>query len=234
MRPTGSSVPVAVFASGGGTTLQALLDAERDQPWHVQMVVSDRASAGALERARAAGRDAVVTPVTGRPSPDVAQETLSHLSDRSIGIVLLAGYLTLVPEEVVDAFDGRMLNVHPALLPAFGGAGMYGDLVHRAVLKSGVRVSGATVHFVTRVYDEGRALAQWPVPVHTTDTVDDLRARVRRVERVIYPMTATHLAYAVRNNELPEPLSFVGQHFGMHDLPDDDPSLDTLIRQTLR
>lgn len=234
MRSSGSSVPVAVFASGGGTTLQALLDAEHSQPWHVRTVVSDRASAGALDRARAAGRNAEVIPVAGEPAERVATDTMAHLDEHGIGMVLLAGYLKLIPEQVVDAFEGRMLNVHPALLPAFGGAGMYGDRVHRAVLKSGVRVSGTTVHFVTRVYDEGKSLAQWPVPVHADDTLDTLRDRVRRVERVLYPMAATHLAYAINNSDIPGPLRFLGQHYGLHDLPDDDASLDTLIRKTLR
>lgn len=234
MSPGGSSVPVAVFASGGGTTLQALLDAERGRPWHVRTVVSDRASAGALDRARHARRNTVVIPVSGVAAEQVAEATMAHLDQHSVGMVLLAGYLKLIPEAVVDAFEGRMMNVHPALLPAFGGAGMYGDRVHRAVLKSGVRVSGATVHYVTRVYDEGRPLAQWPVPVHADDDVDALRERVRRVERALYPMAATHLAYAIQNNEAPGPLRFKGQHYGLHDVPEDDASLDTLIRKTLR
>ena len=234
MSPGGSAVPVAVLASGGGTTLQALLDREARQPWRVALVISDKDSAGALDRARAAGRQALVVPVSGRPPDEIATETLDHFAAHAIGMVLLAGYLKLVPAQVVDSYEDRLLNVHPALLPAFGGAGMYGDRVHKAVLKSGVRVTGPTVHFVTRVYDEGRPLAQWPVPVLQDDTVDSLKARVQRVERVLYPMAATHLAGAILRSDPPTPLRFLGQHYGLHELPDDDESLETLIRKTLK
>jgi folate-dependent phosphoribosylglycinamide formyltransferase PurN len=109
-------------------------------------------------------------------------------------MIALAGYLRLVPPDVVAAFGGRMLNVHPALLPAFGGAGMYGARVHQAVLASGARVSGPTVHFVDERYDEGAIIAQWPVPVRTDDTPETLGARVLAVEHRIYPWAVAAVA----------------------------------------
>ena len=95
--------------------------------------------------------------------------------------------MRLVPEVVVNAYRGRMVNVHPALLPAFGGRGMYGSRVHAAVIAAGARVSGATVHFVDERYDHGAIIAQWPVPVLSADTPQALAARVLRVEHALYP-----------------------------------------------
>jgi phosphoribosylglycinamide formyltransferase-1 len=180
---------IAVFASGGGSNLQALI--ERFGPdglARVALVVSDRAGAGALARAAAAGIRAEVVPVAGRPAADVAGDHLKLLAEEAIELIALAGYLRLVPERVVAAYRGRILNIHPALLPAFGGPGMYGQRVHRAVLAAGCRVTGVTVHHVDERYDEGRPIAQWPVPVLAGDTESTLAARVLEVEHVLYPL----------------------------------------------
>jgi len=189
------SVPVriAVFASGGGTNLQALIDrfhAVADPVARVELVVASRPGIGALQRAEAAGIPVVV--VDPRPA-GVGEALLGSLTDHRIGLVVLAGYLSLVPVEVVEAYRGRMINIHPALLPSFGGGGMYGARVHRAVLQSGVRVSGATVHLVDERYDEGRILAQWPVPVFENDTPESLAARVLRVEHLVLPLAIERL-----------------------------------------
>jgi formyltetrahydrofolate-dependent phosphoribosylglycinamide formyltransferase len=183
------SLRVAVFASGGGSNLQALLDhfPPDAAPATVALVVSDREDAGALTRARAAGVPARVIPTTRRDAATVGEETLAALALERIDIVALAGYLRLVPPSVVHAFRGRIVNVHPALLPAFGGTGMYGMNVHRAVLAAGCFVTGATIHHVDENYDEGRIIAQWPVPVLHGDTPESLAARVLRVEHILYP-----------------------------------------------
>jgi folate-dependent phosphoribosylglycinamide formyltransferase PurN len=111
-----------------------------------------------------------------------------------VELVVLAGYLSLVPAEVTERYAGRMLNVHPALLPSFGGHGLYGARVHRAVLAAGARVSGATVHFVDAHYDRGPIVAQWPVPVLADDTPESLAARVLRVEHLLFPRVVDAVA----------------------------------------
>lgn len=190
------TVRIAVFASGGGTNLQALLDhfGRGGRGAEVVLVVSDRPGAGALDRAARAGVTGHVVPVTGRPDAAVTADTLDALEAARTDLIALAGYVRLVPAEVVRRFAGRLVNVHPALLPAFGGKGMYGVNVHRAVLAAGCRVSGPTVHLVDERYDEGRILAQWPVPVLDDDTGERLAARVLRAEHALYPATVEWLA----------------------------------------
>ena len=198
--PDAVSVPVAVFASGSGTNLQALLDREEASggcPYRIRLVVSDRAGAGALERAEEAGRRSRVIPVTDRSSEEVARDTLDLLDEEGIRAVFLAGYLRLVPPSVVRAYRRRILNIHPALLPAFGGKGMYGLRIHREVLRTGARVTGVTIHFVDEEYDTGTILAQWPVPVRAGDTAEELAARVLRVEHLLYPAAAEHVCRAL-------------------------------------
>jgi formyltetrahydrofolate-dependent phosphoribosylglycinamide formyltransferase len=177
---------LAVLASGGGSNLQAILDhlaaLGGDAPAQVTLVASDRAEAFALERARTRGIAAVHLP---RRAPEGALETL--LADHGTDLVVLAGYLRLIPSAVVRRWNGRILNIHPALLPAFGGHGMYGHRVHDAVLAAGVRLSGATVHFVDEHFDRGAIIAQWPVPVRPDDTPDTLAHRVLAVEHRLYP-----------------------------------------------
>jgi formyltetrahydrofolate-dependent phosphoribosylglycinamide formyltransferase len=185
---------IAVLASGGGTNLQALLDhldrRGEQRSGQVVVVASDRPDAGALERAHDRG---VPTAVIATPGTDGAP--IDELLERhSVDLVALAGYLRLVPPDVVARYRGRILNIHPALLPAFGGAGMYGARVHRAVLASGATLSGATVHFVDDEYDRGPIVGQWPVPVLPSDTPATLAARVLRVEHALYPLAVEAVA----------------------------------------
>jgi phosphoribosylglycinamide formyltransferase-1 len=186
---------VAVLASGGGTNLQAILDhfeclGER-RCGDVVLVASDRSDAGALRRARARK----ISTETIAISQKTAGSSLGELLEQyDIELVALAGYLRYVPADVVHRYAGRIVNVHPALLPAFGGPGMYGERVHDAVLSAGVTVSGATVHFVDEVYDRGRIIAQWPVPVLAGDDRASLAARVLRVEHLLYPRVVDAVA----------------------------------------
>ncbi len=185
---------VAVLASGSGTNFQALLDAcGAKSPARVVLVASDKADAGALARARTAGVE-----THHIPDPADGAALLRVLRDRQADLVVLAGYLKLVPATVVAAFVGRMINIHPALLPAFGGPGMYGIRVHRAVLESGAQQSGATVHLVTAEYDRGPIVAQWTVPVHPGDTAESLAARVLEVEHRLLPAVVLAAARAGR------------------------------------
>ena len=188
---------VAVFASGGGTNFQALLDHPRTPDgWRVAVLIMNR-DADAVRRADTAGVPVRVIPTKDRDRGDVAEETLQALEEFAIDVVLLSGYLRPLPSEVVERYEGRILNVHPALLPDFGGVGMYGMNVHRAVLASDVEITGATVHFVTDAYDDGAILAQWQVQVLPRDTPEDLAVRVLRVEHELYPKAVDHLCAAL-------------------------------------
>ena len=193
----GDALSIAVFASGGGSNLQALIDRFNATPSsnaRVALVISDRTDAGALERARRARIPARVIATKGRVQTDIARDMLAACDEHGIGLIALAGYLKLVPAEVVRAFRERIVNVHPALLPAFGGPGYYGMRVHEAVIESGATVSGPTVHLVDEEYDRGRILAQWPVPVFAGDTADALAARVLAVEHALYPAVIEAIA----------------------------------------
>jgi len=119
---------------------------------------------------------------------------MTTLSAADIDLVALAGYLRLVPDAVIRRYRGRIVNIHPALLPAFGGKGMYGMHVHRAVIAAGCSITGVTVHHVDERYDEGRPIAQWPVPVLHGDTPETLAARVLRIEHALYPLAVEALA----------------------------------------
>jgi formyltetrahydrofolate-dependent phosphoribosylglycinamide formyltransferase len=186
----GEPVRVAVLASGGGTNLQALLDALQGSDLAlVALVASDRPDAGALRRARGAG---VATAVLHNPRD--AAELLAVLTGARADLVVLAGYLKLVPPAVVARFRWRMINIHPALLPAFGGPGMYGPRVHEAVLASGAAESGATVHYVDEQYDRGPIIAQARVAVRPDDTPATLAARVLEVEHRLLPQVVLELA----------------------------------------
>jgi phosphoribosylglycinamide formyltransferase 1 len=187
---------IAVLASGGGSNLQAIIDHLEElgarRRGEVVVVASDRPGAGALERARGRAIPAEVVSVTGRPAPGSPLEEV--LERHEADLVVLAGYLRRVPDAVVHRYAGRMINVHPALLPAFGGPGMYGARVHDAVLAAGVTVTGVTVHFVDEEYDRGPIIAQWPVPVLHGDDVRTLAARVLRVEHLLYPRVVDAVA----------------------------------------
>jgi formyltetrahydrofolate-dependent phosphoribosylglycinamide formyltransferase len=182
---------VAVLASGGGTNLQALIDRFNgggSDAARVELVVGSRAGIGALGRAERAGIPALVLDGRAMGAETFGAALADALAEHRIDLVVLAGWLQLVPAEVVTRYHGRMLNVHPALLPAFGGKGMYGMRVHQAVIASGARVSGATAHLVDERYDEGAIVAQWPVPVLPGDTPEMLAARVLAVEHRILPL----------------------------------------------
>ncbi len=173
---------IAVFASGRGSNLEALMEALAGHPdAEIVVVASDRAGSAALERARRRGIPAEIV------RPDDGDALLDLLERHAVDWVVLAGYLRRVPGEVVARFRGRILNVHPALLPRFGGSGMYGERVHRAVLEAGERTSGATVHVVDEEYDRGPIVAQSEVPVEPGDTPESLAARVLEAEHALLP-----------------------------------------------
>jgi len=174
---------IAVAISGRGSNLEALLRAmQADGPAEIVLVITDKADAAGLEHARRRGIP--VTVLSDAAAPDA---WLQSLRQARIDLLVLAGYLKLVPAGVVAAYRGRIMNTHPSLLPAFGGKGMYGERVHRAVLASGARETGVTVHLVDEAYDQGPILAQSRVPVLEGDTAERLAARVLEAEHQLYP-----------------------------------------------
>lgn len=204
------SLRLAVFASGSGSNLQAILDrfngnTGNELPVRVALVISDRSDAGALERARAAGVEAMHIQISGRPADLSTREMLAALDSADIDLIALAGYLRLVPPAILKRFPERIVNIHPAMLPYFGGKGMYGMNVHRAVLQSGFPFSGPTVHYVTENYDEGDVIAQWAVPVFPEDTAEALAARVLEAEHVLYPAAIELVARRILGEEIDEP-----------------------------
>ena len=188
-------VPIAVLCSGGGTNLQAILDAEATgniPSGRVALVVSDNANAFALERAKKAG---VETAVFDRKQvPDRKEREariLALLREKQIGLVVLAGFMTILSENFTRAFENRIINVHPSLIPSFCGPGYYGLKVHEAALARGVKVTGATVHYVNEVCDGGPIILQKAVNVEEGDTPETLQKRVmREAEWKILPAAA--------------------------------------------
>ncbi len=174
---------VAVLVSGGGTNLQALLDFERAgllRGGKIALVVSNKPEAFGLVRAKEAGVKSAVVESKGRTQSEFEAELLAVLRENGVDVVVLAGFLRVLSGEFVKNFEQRMLNVHPSLLPKFGGVGMYGLNVHRAVLASGERVSGASVHFVSAGVDEGEVVLQREVAVESGDTPESLQERIMR------------------------------------------------------
>lgn len=193
---------LAVCGSGRGSNLVALLEALRGSgEAEVALVLSNRPDAPALDRAREWG-----VPAESLNSYRDGSEWLERLRQHQVDLVVLAGYLKLVPPEVIRAYRGRILNIHPALLPAFGGPGMYGHHVHQAVLASGATQSGATVHLVDEEYDRGPILAQGRVPVLPGDTPESLAARVLQVEHRLLPEAVLRAARAGHPVPLTDPL----------------------------
>jgi len=186
-------VRIAVLASHEGTTLQAIIDAF---PGSIVAVICNNADAGALARARAAGIPPYYLSSRTHPDPDALDAAIeATLVASGIEVVVLAGYMRKIGPRTLRTFRGRLLNTHPALLPKFGGRGMYGMHVHRAVLASGDAVTGASVHWVDAEYDTGAVIDRREVPVAAGDnTPETLAARVQVVERALLVDVLARLA----------------------------------------
>ncbi len=192
---------VAVFVSGGGTNLQALIDA-RDAgqlpDGEIALVVSNKKDAGALDRARRYD-----IPARYLRRKDFAEKLEPLMREFEIDMIVLAGFLCILPEEFTRLYPRRMINIHPALIPSFCGEGMYGLHVHEAALRRGVKVTGATVHFVNEICDGGEILLQKAVDVLPGDTPESLQLRVmQQAEWKILPMAAEMVAKEIRNERI--------------------------------
>jgi phosphoribosylglycinamide formyltransferase-1 len=183
---------LAILASGSGSNMQSIVDACGDGSLRAQVrvVIGNNSTSGALARARAAGIPTHHLSATTHPDPDKLDQAMAAtLGEYGVKAVCLAGYMKLLGPRTLEAYRGRILNIHPALLPKYGGRGFYGGAVHKAVLAAGEVESGATVHLVDAVYDHGPILAQSRVPVLADDTVESLAARVLEQEHVLYVET---------------------------------------------
>jgi len=193
---SGQSVRIAVLVSGGGTNLRALLESD-NQYGRVELVVSSKAGVGALDIAHEFG---VETMIVDGKQDGFAERLIEVLTRHDIELIVLAGFLVILPPEVVAAYPRRIVNVHPALLPSFGGPGFYGLRVHEAALARGVKVTGATVHYVDDVADHGEIIAQKVVDVLPGDTPETLQRRVmQQAEWVLLPQVVQDLCRQMTN-----------------------------------
>ena len=185
-----SKLALGIFASGRGSNFQAVLKAiqEKRLDAEIRLLLSNNADAGAITTANENN-----IPVTVISSRDFSSRhlfvdaMLSVLNQHGVQLITLAGYMKKIPTEIISAYRNRIVNIHPALLPSFGGKGMYGHHVHEAVMEQGCKVTGVTVHVVDEVYDHGPIVAQRCVPVEENDTAETLAARVLKVEHQLYP-----------------------------------------------
>ena len=218
--PSGGPTTVLLFSNGHGEDAVGACIARRlrEVAPHIRAWAAPIVGEGLAYRRAGVP---VVVPTRGRDPSLWSRDLQAALDAAQPDLVVLAGFLARVPPPVVAAYAGRMLNLHPALLPAFGGPGLYGRRVHEAVLRAGVRVTGATVHWVTDELDAGPIVAQWPVPVLPGDTPDTLAARVQQVEHRLLPATVEAL---LRGGAPPAPPPF---HFAPAAAP---PSVEELPR----
>ena len=198
-------VRAAVLVSGGGTNLQAIIDAKaagKIPSAQLALVIASNSKAYALERAAKAGIPAVVVhKEKGEPIEQYGERLLAVLQEYRIDMAVLAGFLTILPENVIRAYDHRILNIHPSLIPSFCGAGYYGLKVHEAALEKGVKVTGATVHFVNEIPDGGQIIAQKAVEVLPGDTPEILQRRVmEQAEWLLLPRAVEDVAASLNEN----------------------------------
>lgn len=188
--PVGLKIAIIVSGQSRGSNMTALIEACRTKriSGQVSVVIGTRADSPALERACELGIPvSVVSPKKYESDESKYGDTLLRILSRyDAGLICLAGYMRILPQSVVDAYDGKIMNTHPALLPLFGGKGMYGERVHKAVLESGMKVTGCTVHFVDHHYDNGPIILQSPVLVQEDDTSETLACKVLQAEHQTY------------------------------------------------
>ncbi len=194
---------IAVLVSGGGTNLQALIDAQQSGILHsgeIKLVISNNPSAFALERAAKAGIDTLVVSKKALGSQEAFEQVIMDaLSENGIDIIVLAGFMSILSERFTSAYPKRIINVHPSLIPSFCGKGFYGLRVHEAALEYGVKVTGATVHFVNEVPDGGEIILQKAVKIRANDTPETLQKRVMRLaEWKILPAAVEQVSAAMK------------------------------------
>ena len=196
---------IAVLVSGGGTNLQAIIDAQNSgiiRNGEIAVVIASNAEAYALERAANAGIPGVVVKRKGAAQSEFEQGIINVLDEYNIDLIVLAGFMCILSEDFTKRYPERILNVHPSLIPSFCGKGFYGLHVHEAALEYGVKVTGATVHFVNEIPDGGRIIAQKAVAIEKGDTPEALQKRVmEQAEWIILPQAVEKVSYDIRNRK---------------------------------
>ncbi len=186
-----SGLKIAVLISGGGTNLQALMDdiSEKQLPMTISLIISNRSNAYGLVRGKQQGiKTAVIDKATYPDRNAAGMKVLQLLEEEGIGLIVLAGYLEMIPEEVVRRYRNRIINIHPSLIPSFSGKGYYGERVHAAAYSRGVKLTGATVHFVNEETDGGPIILQEAVAVAYEDTPKTIQEKVLKLEHRLLPM----------------------------------------------
>jgi formyltetrahydrofolate-dependent phosphoribosylglycinamide formyltransferase len=196
-QPLLKPVRLAIFASGAGSNAQKIIDYFRNHPFiHVELIVCNNPKAGVLAIAE---RENIPTLLLQKESFFGLESCLAELKESKIGFIVLAGFLWKLPASLVQAYRGRIVNIHPALLPRFGGKGMYGHYVHEAVIAAGEKESGITIHLVDEIYDNGAAIFKATCPVLPGDTPDSLAARIHALEHEHYPRVIGELVDKLAN-----------------------------------
>lgn len=199
-------VKIAVLVSGGGTNLQALIDSQKNgviKNGEIVLVVSNKETAFALERAKKAKVKTRIVTKTGKSREEFESELIKVLRDDRIELVVLAGFMVILSERFTSTFKDRIINVHPSLIPSFCGEGFYGLKVHEKALEYGVKVTGATVHFVNEIPDGGKIIMQKPVEVLEGDTPEILQERVmKQAEWIILPLATEKVCFDILKGEM--------------------------------
>lgn len=200
----GDKAKIAVLVSGGGTNLQALIDAEKSgviKSGEIKLVISNNPDAYALKRAENAAIDtAIICKKDCADQNDFEQKIIALLEQNNIDIIVLAGFMSILSENFTSKFQKRIINVHPSLIPSFCGKGFYGLRVHEEALKKGVKVTGATVHFVNEIPDGGEIIMQKAVDVLPDDTPETLQKRVmQQAEWIILPLSLEKVCCIIKN-----------------------------------
>ncbi len=189
-------IRIAILASGNGSNAENLILQQPSDLLQYPLIITDNAQAGVLQRAERLG---VATHVFSRADFRNGSAVLQLLQDEKIDAIVLAGFLSRIPQNIVEHYPSRIINIHPALLPRFGGKGMYGHFVHEAVLAAGEVVSGITIHYVDAEYDHGSTLCQATCPVYpSVDTPDSLAERIHHLEHLYYPVAVRQMVQRMK------------------------------------
>ena len=189
-------IRIAILASGNGSNAENLILQQPSELLQYPLIITDNAQAGVLQRAKRLG---VATHVFSRADFREGTAVLQLLQDEKIDAIVLAGFLSRIPQNIVEHYPSRIINIHPALLPRFGGKGMYGHFVHEAVLAAGEVVSGIPIHYVDAEYDHGSTLCQATCPVYpSVDTPDSLAERIHHLEHLYYPVAVRQMVQRMK------------------------------------